>query len=104
VRALAGGGAAILVVNGQAVSGPALLLGLADIVIMTPDAYAFVSGPRMVTEFTGVPISTNALGGAGTHSRSSGVASLLAADVDDARDLAAVLLSHLPANVDEEPP
>src|SRR5207344_2718336 len=47
----------VMVVTGPAVSGPALLLGLADVVIMTPEAYAFVSGPRMVTAFTGVPIS-----------------------------------------------
>ena len=94
----------VLVVTGPAVSGPALLLGLADIVIMTPDAYAFVSGPRMVTEFTGVPISTAALGGPGTHSRSSGVTTFVAADRGDADDLVATLLAHLPANADEEPP
>ena len=94
----------ILVVNGPAVSGPALLLGLADVVIMTADAYAFVSGPRMVTAFTGVPITTNALGGPGSHARASGVASLTAADDADARELVAVLLSHLPSNLDEEPP
>jgi len=94
----------ILVVNGPAVSGPALLLGLADAVIMTPDAYAFVSGPRMVTAFTGVPITTTALGGPGAHARASGVSTLTAADDDDARELVAVLLSHLPSNLDEEPP
>ena len=66
----------ILVVTGPAVSGPALLLGLADFVILTADAYAFVSGPRMVTEFTGVPITPTELGGAGPHARSSGVAAL----------------------------
>src|SRR5215813_7571329 len=38
----------VLVAHGPAVSGPALLLGLADLVVMTPDAYAFLSGPRMV--------------------------------------------------------
>ena len=94
----------ILIVTGPAVSGPALLLGLADFVILTADAYAFVSGPRMVTEFTGVPITPTELGGAGTHARSSGVAALIAADHADARDLVAVLLSHLPLNADEEPP
>jgi acetyl-CoA carboxylase carboxyltransferase component len=94
----------VFVVTGPAVSGPALLLGLADVVIMTPEAYAFVSGPRMVTAFTGVPVSTAVLGGPGAHSRSSGVASLLADDIDDARDLVALLLAHLPANADEEPP
>jgi acetyl-CoA carboxylase carboxyltransferase component len=94
----------VLVVTGPAVSGPALLLGLADVVILTPEAYAFVSGPRMVTEFTGVPITPGQLGGAGPLTRSSGVAALVAADRDDARDLVAMLLLHLPLNADEEPP
>ncbi|HVN52262.1 MAG TPA: carboxyl transferase domain-containing protein [Acidimicrobiales bacterium] len=94
----------VLVVTGPAVSGPALLLGLADVVILTPEAYAFVSGPRMVTEFTGVPITPVQLGGAGPHSRSSGVAALVASSRDDARELVAILLSHLPDNADEEPP
>jgi acetyl-CoA carboxylase carboxyltransferase component len=58
----------------------------------------------MVTEFTGVPITPFELGGAGPHARSSGVAALIAADYADARDLVAVLLSHLPLNADEEPP
>ena len=43
----------ILVVDGPAVSGPALLLGIADLVVMTADSYAFVNGPVMVAEFTG---------------------------------------------------
>ena len=41
---------------GPAVSGPALLLGIADHVIMTTDAFAYVSGPEVVVAFTGVPI------------------------------------------------
>ncbi len=94
----------VVVVVGPAVSGPALLLGLADVVIMTPDAYAFVSGPHMVTEFTGVVLTPAELGGSGPHARSSGLASLLAADLDDARELVEAVLSLLPANADEEPP
>jgi acetyl-CoA carboxylase carboxyltransferase component len=94
----------VAVVTGPAVSGPALLLGLADVVVMTPDAYAFLSGPRMVTEFTGVIMSPTELGGAGPHARSSGVASLVAADVDDARELVAAVLSLLPSHTDELPP
>ena len=35
----------IMVVEGPAVSGPALLLGIADFVVMTVDSYAFVTGP-----------------------------------------------------------
>ena len=40
----------ILIVDGPAVSGPALLLGIADHVVMTDAAYAFVSGPSMVAD------------------------------------------------------
>ena len=50
----------LVAVTGPAVSGPALLLGLADLVVMTEDAYAFVSGPHMVQAFTGVPVTTSA--------------------------------------------
>ena len=35
----------VIVVTGACVSGPALLLGLADAVIMTDAAFAYVSGP-----------------------------------------------------------
>ena len=59
----------ILIVDGPAVSGPALLLGIADHVVMTEAAYAFVSGPTMVADFTGVVIDNDELGGAASHSR-----------------------------------
>ena len=94
----------ILVVTGPAVSGPALLLGLADHVVMTEDAYAFVSGPTMVAEFTGVMVDNDELGGAVSHARFSGAASLVVPDADAARDAVAQLLSYLPSNVDHEPP
>src|SRR5438309_6575796 len=35
----------VAVVTGPAVSGPALLLGLSDVLVLTEDAYAWVSGP-----------------------------------------------------------
>jgi acetyl-CoA carboxylase carboxyltransferase component len=89
---------------GPAVSGPALLLGLADQVVFTTEAYAFVSGPRMVRDFTGVPISTDLLGGAGAHARSSGLASLVVPDVETARAALGDLLAYLPDHVDELPP
>ncbi len=62
----------IFIVDGPAVSGPALLLGLADQVIMTTDAYAFVSGPTMVAEFTGVLVDNDELGGASATPGSAG--------------------------------
>ena len=44
----------VLLLDGPAVSGPALLLGIADHVIMTADSFAYVTGPDVVVEFTGV--------------------------------------------------
>ena len=94
----------IAAATGPAVSGPALLLGLADQVVMTEEAYAFVSGPAMVRQFTGVPISTDALGGPSAHARASGVASLLVADRDAALAAVTDILGLLPAHTDEMAP
>src|SRR5665213_1961257 len=41
------------VVIGPAISGPSLMLGIADVVVMSPEAFAFVSGPAIVEEFIG---------------------------------------------------
>jgi acetyl-CoA carboxylase carboxyltransferase component len=91
-------------VEGPAVSGIALLLGLADHVVFTTDAYAFVTGPRIVTQVTGVSTSAEALGGAGAHDRRTGLASLVAAGRDDARLALHDLLAYLPDDCDELPP
>jgi acetyl-CoA carboxylase carboxyltransferase component len=94
----------VFAVDGPAVSGPALLLGLADHVVMTEEAYAFVSGPNMVRQFTGVPIGTSDLGGAGTHARHTGVASAVVTDAAAAADWVANLFDYLPGHNDERPP
>ena len=93
----------ISIVTGPAVSGPALLLGLSDFVVMTEDAYAFVSGPTMVVEFTGIDVSTDELGGAGTHARHTGVSSVVVADLEAATMWLEELLEYLPTGVDELP-
>ena len=54
-------------VTGPAISGPALLLGLADVAVMTPDAFAFLSGPDAVEGFTGMRVSLHDLGGSAMH-------------------------------------
>ncbi len=94
----------LMIVDGPAVSGPALLLGLADFVVMTEGSYAFVSGPTMVAEFTGVMIGHEELGGAATHARYSGTANLVATDLDAAIEMVSQLLAYLPAHNDIEPP
>lgn len=94
----------IIVVDGPAVSGPALLLGIVDHVIMTRAAYAFVSGPTMVAEFTGIQIDNDELGGAGIHSRHSGSVTAVVDDLASAVEFAESLLAYLPDHLDAEPP
>ena len=94
----------IVAVIGPAVAGPAMLLGLADQVVMTEDAYAFMSGPSMVKSFTGVDIDRQELGGAVVHGRWTGLASLVVADDAAARESVEHILSYLPTHADEMPP
>ena len=94
----------VVAATGPNVSGPALMLGLADFVVMTGDAYAFVSGPRMVEQFTGVPVDRGDLGGAGAHHSRSGVASFVVADAAEADEAVAELLGYLPDHNGADPP
>ena len=93
----------IFCVTGPTVSGPALLLGLADLVVMITDTYAFVSGTHMVRQFTGEELSNEGLGGASMHERTSGVAHFTVADRAEAEDLISGLLSFLPDHTDQVP-
>ena len=93
----------IVVVTGPAISGPALLLGLADLVLMTTDAFAFVSGPAMVEEFTGIRIGIHQLGGTAMHARSSGLCAIEANTEADALSHVEHLLDLLPSDLDHLP-
>ena len=93
-----------VVVTGPALSGPALLLGLADVVVMTGDAFAFVSGPAMVEDFTGIRIGVHQLGGSAIHARTSGLCAIEASSSEQALEHVAHLLGLLPAHTDELPP
>jgi acetyl-CoA carboxylase carboxyltransferase component len=94
----------IIVVDGPAVSGPALLLGVADLVVMTEASYGFVNGPVMVEEFTGVRVTTDELGGAGELARNTGVPCLVVPSRETAIEAVESLLAYLPSSVDDEPP
>jgi acetyl-CoA carboxylase carboxyltransferase component len=94
----------VLAVVGPCTSGPALLLGLADHVVMTPDAFAYVSGPEAVADFTGVAVDHVGLGGGAVHDTRTGLASLVAADEDDALLAVCDLLAYLPSNHLEDAP
>ena len=93
----------VVVVNGLALSGPALLLGMADAVVMTDEAVAYVSGPAAVATLTGVQLDPATLGGPAVHARTTGVAALTAPDLDAALDRVAELLDHLPDHADDLP-
>lgn len=93
----------IIGLTGPALSGPALLLGLADVVITTPDSYAFVSGPRMVEGFTGVKTTNADLGGSHVQASKSGVSYLEVADETEMFDKIAEVLSYLPNSTDALP-
>jgi acetyl-CoA carboxylase carboxyltransferase component len=90
----------VFITVGMALSGPALLLGMADVVIMTPGALAYVSGPAAVAQWTGQHLEPAILGGTAVHARSTGVAALTAEDQDQAVEAAAVMLDYLPDHAD----
>ena len=94
----------VVIATGPIVSGPALMLGLADFVVMTADAYAFVVGPGMVEQFTGMPVDRNELGGPDTHLTRSGVASFVTVDTPEATETVADLLGHIPGHNGTDPP
>ena len=73
----------VAIVAGACVSGPSLILGLVDFVITTANAFAYVSGPGSVLEFTGVNVTKEDIGSA-TLLAKSGVASLAAQDEEEA--------------------
>jgi acetyl-CoA carboxylase carboxyltransferase component len=91
-------------VTGAAISGPALLLGLADLSVMTLDAFAFLSGPDAVEGFTGIRVSLHELGGSPMHATASGLCALMAPEESDVLDLIAAVLGYLPDHTDAEPP
>jgi acetyl-CoA carboxylase carboxyltransferase component len=91
-------------VTGPAISGPALLLGLSDVSVMTPEAFAFLSGPDAVEGFTGIRVSLHDLGGSAMHATASGLCALMAPDESDVLDLISAVLGYLPDHTDAEPP
>ena len=94
----------LMAVTGPTVSGPALLLGMADIVVATEGASAYVVGPQAVADFTGERLTADALGGAGSLRRNSGVVAAVVPDEAAALDLLGSILSMLPDSCDDLPP
>lgn len=86
------------ILEGDAVAGPAMLLGLLDHVIIVEHSHAFVSGPAMVSEFTGVEFNRTELGGTNVLSTQAGLATAVVPTLAAAEELVDELLSILPEN------
>jgi acetyl-CoA carboxylase carboxyltransferase component len=92
------------ILDGPAVSGPALLLGLVDFVVATSRGYAFVNGPVMVRQFTGIDITKDELGSAAILEQHAGLPVAVVSDRDAGADVVEVILGYLPDHIDAEPP
>jgi acetyl-CoA/propionyl-CoA carboxylase carboxyl transferase subunit len=83
------------VMLGPAAGGAAYGAALTDVVVLTGDARVFVTGPTVIEQVTGSRVSAAELGGPNLHGRVSGVAHVVASDVDAALGHVAQLISLL---------
>jgi propionyl-CoA carboxylase beta chain len=95
----------ISVILGPAAGGAVYSPAITDFVFMTNQtSYMFVTGPNVVKEVLNEDVSLNDLGGAGVHSKKSGVAHLVYADEENTLMGVRQMLSYLPSNNMENPP
>ncbi len=95
----------ISVILGPCAGGAVYSPAMTDFIFMVRESsHMFITGPDVVKTVTGEEVTLEELGGAGSHSSRSGVATFTAADekavLDDVRDL----LAFLPSNNMEESP
>jgi len=93
----------ISVVTGVSAGGACYSPALTDFVIATESARMFLTGPGVVRQTVGEDVTAEELGSPQVHER-NGVCHLVAADDDEAIELARKLLSYLPQSADQEPP
>lgn len=95
----------ISIVMGPCAGGAVYSPAITDFIIMVKNtSYMFVTGPKVVKTVTHEDLTSEELGGPEVHASKSGVAHFVAANDVDALELAAKLLSYLPANNAEDPP
>ena len=86
---------------GGAVYSPAIT----DFVIMVENSsYMFITGPDVIRTVTHEEVTKDALGGADTHARKSGVSHLSAPNDKAALDMIRQMLGFMPSNNTEDPP
>jgi propionyl-CoA carboxylase beta chain len=95
----------ISVIMGPAAGGAVYSPSITDFVFMTnKTSYMFVTGPNVVKEVLNQDVSFDDLGGAGVHTKKSGVAHFLYEDEENTLRGVQKLLSYLPSNNLENPP
>jgi acetyl-CoA carboxylase carboxyltransferase component len=94
----------IFLAYGPVLSGPALMLGMADVVVTTSDAVAYLTGPAVVSAVMAASVTPAELGGQQVLAQRSGLACLNAGRYEDALDLVATVLDYLPDHTDAEAP
>ena len=95
----------ISIIMGPCAGGAVYSPAMTDFIFMVRDtSYMFVTGPDVVKTVTHEEVTLEELGGAGTHTTTSGVADL--AFADDAEALLSLrrFIDFLPANNREKPP
>jgi acetyl-CoA carboxylase carboxyltransferase component len=86
----------ICLVFGSSTAGGAYIPGMSDYVVMVENqAQVYLAGPPLVKMATGEDTEHEELGGAGMHSRISGVSDYLARDERDAIRIGREIVAHL---------
>ncbi len=95
----------ISVIMGPCAGGAVYSPALTDFVFMVDKtSYMFITGPQVIKAVTGEEVSLDELGGAATHSHTSGVAHFSDESEDACLERVKKLLSYLPSNNLEDPP
>jgi acetyl-CoA carboxylase carboxyltransferase component len=95
----------ISVILGPCAGGAVYSPAMTDFIFMVNEtSHMFITGPDVVKTVTGEDVTLEELGGAGSHSTKSGVATHVAPDEKAVLEDVRYLLSFLPANNMEEPP
>lgn len=95
----------ISVIMGPCAGGAVYSPAMTDFIFMVREtSHMFITGPDVVKTVTGEEVTLEELGGAGSHSSRSGVATFVAADEKAVMDDVRYLLSFLPANNMEDVP
>ena len=95
----------ISVIMGPCAGGAVYSPALTDFIMMVKGgSHMFITGPEVIKSVTREEVTFEELGGAMTHSTTTGVANMIAEDEDDAFEQIRALLAYLPANNMEDPP